>query len=199
MATKINRRMVSCRMDLARSVFILIFPDPTHPQPSSSDTWERGTNLCGYSLVQWIQQLWILEKDLVGQRWRNVFPRAHSGDQLALLRRILMAVIRADDQVILARIFRNIFDVFIRFAGNENSIRAEHVLVRRKLPFLAEQALDNMHHERHPTRRSLDKAEFELRKLFRNFVVDQITKRKQRLNAAMAERVISFHVEEVQK
>jgi hypothetical protein len=56
-----------------------------------------------------------------------------------------------------------------------------------------------MHHERHPTRRSLDKAEFQLRKLFWNFVMDQITKRKQRLNAAMAERVISFDVEEVQK
>src|SRR6476659_1134688 len=56
-----------------------------------------------------------------------------------------------------------------------------------------------MHHERHPTRRSLDKAEFQLRKLFWNFVMYQITKRKQRLNAAMAERVISVHIEEIQK
>src|SRR5687767_15951007 len=56
-----------------------------------------------------------------------------------------------------------------------------------------------MHHERHPTGRSFDEAEFQTRKLLGNFVGDQIAEGEQRLHTAVPERVIAFDVKETQK
>src|SRR5262245_49539619 len=110
-----------------------------------------------------------------------------------------MAVIRADNQMILAGVLRNVFDVLVRFTGDKNSILAEHVFVRREFPFLAEESFNNMHHERHPTGRRFDKTEFQPRKLLRNLIVDQVAKGEQRLHPAVTEGMVSLNVEKIQE
>ncbi len=51
-------------------------------------------------LIERIEELRIVEEDFVRERRRNIFARAHGGDELALFGRILMTIVRADDQVI---------------------------------------------------------------------------------------------------
>src|SRR5262245_47025507 len=97
--------------------------------------------------------------------------------------------------MIFAGVTRDIADILVRFGGNKNSVLPEHVYVRRKLPFFPEQPLEDMQHERHPARRGLDKAKSELRVLLGDLIGDQIAERKQRLHAAVTERVVPLDIE----
>jgi hypothetical protein len=92
--------------------------------------------------------------------------------------RILMSVVRANQEMILAGILSDIAYVLIRFAGNEDPILAKHVLVRGEFPFFAEQSFDDVHHERHPPGGCFDEAKFQARKLLGNFVGNEVTKRE---------------------
>src|SRR5262245_34152053 len=89
-------------------------------------------------LIERIEELRIFEENLVRERRRDVFARPHSGDKLALLRWILMTVVRADDQVIRACILRNVLDILVCLAGDKNAVFAEHVHVRREFPLFPE-------------------------------------------------------------
>src|SRR5437867_10363688 len=102
-----------------------------HDQRCEGEGFKKGNRmkLALHALVQRIEELRIIEEDLVGERRRNIFARAHGGDELALFGWILMAVIGTDQQMILAGVFRNIFDILVRFAGDENPILTEHVFV----------------------------------------------------------------------
>src|SRR6185295_14979178 len=67
------------------------------------------------------------------------------------------------------------------------------------LPLVFEQPLEDMHHERHPSRRSFKETELQFWILFGNLVTDQIAERQYRLNPAMAEGVIALDVEQLDK
>ena len=71
-----------------------------HPHPSLSRSAGEGqmkSQELARALVQRIEQLGIVKEHLVRQRPGYIFARMHGGHQLAFFRRILMAVVGADD------------------------------------------------------------------------------------------------------
>ena len=61
--------------------------------------------------IQRIKLARIIKENLIRQRAWNVFARSHGGNQLPFLGRILVAIVGADEQMILAGKPRNIIDV----------------------------------------------------------------------------------------
>src|SRR3989304_2725381 len=69
------------------------------------------TSIKAFVLVQRVEELRVVEQDLIRQRPRNIFPRPQRRHQLALFRRVLMAVIRTDDQMIFTGESGNVIDI----------------------------------------------------------------------------------------
>ena len=67
----------------------------------------------------------VVDQDLFRQRLRHVFAGAEGLDQPFLSGRVVVAVVRADDDVIFADAFGQIRNVFVGFAGDEQIIVAE--------------------------------------------------------------------------
>src|ERR1043166_2196984 len=94
---------------------------------------------------------------------------------------------------------RDVIDVFIRFAGDKNPVLAKHVWIGSELPFVARQPLQNVEQERHPSGGRFNETKFEPGKLLGDLVGDEISESKQRLHSAVAEGMIAFDVEQIQK
>ena len=70
----------------------------------------------------------IVAKNLLHHRGQNIFPRPHIFHELRFFRRIVVAVVGADDNMILADVIEQVRQFFVGFAGNPESIVAEKIL-----------------------------------------------------------------------
>ena len=69
-----------------------------------------------------------------------------------------MAIIRPDDDIVIADKFSEIRDILVGLAGNEHPVFTEQILRVGKLPLFSQQTPQNMNDKRRPTSGSLNKA-----------------------------------------
>src|SRR5215510_6843191 len=100
----------------------------------------------------------IVAQNLLHQAGGHVFAGFHGCDEMSLFRRIVVSIVGAGEQVILANILRQVGQVFVSFRGNKETAIFEKISAGfpgwpPALGVVAPQLVDK---KRDPACRSLD-------------------------------------------
>ena len=144
-----------------------------------------------------VERAGIIPNHFVDDAFRYAGQRFERRQQVALLKGIVVAVVRADHQIILTDAVHDDGKVLAGFTGDKNAKLAEKILGRREFPLLAELPFKGVQKVWHPRRISFDEADSELGKLFRNPVVDDVVEGEQRQNGRVGPLAVTLQVEEV--
>src|SRR5581483_5815399 len=87
----------------------------------------------------------VVAKNLFDQRSGRILARAHRRRELTLGRGIVMPVIRADEQMAVAGVAREIGHVLVGLAGDEEAVILEKIgAARIVLPFFLDQSAQDV-------------------------------------------------------
>ena len=132
----------------------------------------------------------IVVKNFPLELRRHILAHVDGIDELILARRIAVRIVRADEQMIIAGVFRQIRNILIGFARDVEAILAKQLCALAETKFVLLQAPHDVNQKRHPASRRLDEAEAELGKLFGNLIGDEVAEGEQRHHPSVAEGVI---------
>ena len=144
-----------------------------------------------------VERAGIIPYHFVDDAFRYGGQRIERRQQVALFKGIVVAVVRADHQIILTDAVHDDGKVLAGFTGDKNAKLAEKILGRREFPLLPELPFKGVQKVRHPSRISFDEADPELGKLFRDPVVDDVVEGKKRQDRRMRPLAIALQVEKI--
>src|ERR1043166_2266882 len=139
----------------------------------------------------------VLTEDLFYHSRIDIVSGAHVFDELRFLRRIVVAVIRSDHDVIFADVLDQVGQFLVSFAGDPDAVFGKKILGIFVLQIGADGTAQYMNHVGHPASRGLDEPEPEVWKLLRYPVSDEVAERHHGQNAIVREGVITLDVEKL--